>query len=67
MLVVQIMLGIVVVLTHVALPIALVHQGGSIVLVVLLTKLLYLSATIPQEYDTVPAVNPAVTVMRAGA
>ncbi len=67
MLVVQIMLGVVVVLTHVALPIALVHQGGSIVLVVLLTQLLYLSATIPREYDAAPAVNPAMTVSRLGA
>jgi len=67
MLVVQIMLGIVVVLTHVALPIALVHQGGSIVLVVLLTKLLYACAIIPREYDAAPTVNPAVTVLRQGA
>lgn len=42
---VQIALGIVVVLTHVALPLALLHQGVAIVLLALMVRLLHRVAT----------------------
>ncbi len=47
--VLQITLGIAVALSHVALPLALLHQGFAIVLVVVLMRLLHEAATHPQS------------------
>lgn len=62
----QILLGIATVLSHVALPLALVHQGGAIVLVVLLVLLLHTAARIPGG-STLPAWYATPRALRLGA